>query len=177
VQHTGHAHVVDVNEFAGRFRRQVDARHRLTDDPVLARLLHQRLVGKLNMDHLVADQLAIADAAIILTADQAVLDPELFWRQLEPLRGAGNEKLPCLCCGLAQRHRRDLDGLARDRRALVRDVRGVAEHDDDARKGDVELFGDDLSKRGADAGAEIDMAVIGIDLAGGGDPDEGLEAA
>jgi len=30
----GGPHVVDVDQFAGRFRRQVDARHRLADDPI-----------------------------------------------------------------------------------------------------------------------------------------------
>ena len=64
-----------------------------------------------------------------------------------------------LCRRLAQGYRRDLDRLAGDGRALVGDVRGIAEHDDDARKGHVELFSDDLPKRGANAGSEVDVAV------------------
>ena len=95
--------------------------------------------------------------------------------KLQPLRGARDQKLPRLRRGLAQRHGRDLDGFAGDRRALIGDQRGIAEHDDDARKGHVEFFGDDLPERGANAGAEIDMAVIGGDRSVGGDPDEGLE--
>ena len=39
VQHQGHAHVVDIDQFAGRLRRQVGARHRLPDDAVGARRL------------------------------------------------------------------------------------------------------------------------------------------
>ena len=93
----------------------------------------------------------------------------------QPLRGARHQKMPRLRGRLAQRHRRDLDGLAGDGRALVGNKRGIAEHDDDARKGHVEFFGDDLPERGADAGAEIDMAVEGGDRAVGGDLDEGLE--
>ena len=47
----------------------------------------------------------------------------------------------------------------------------------DARKGHVEFFRDDLAERGADAGAEIDMAVEGGDRAVGGYLDEGFESA
>ena len=85
--------------------------------------------------------------------------------------------MPRLRRRLAQRHRGDLDGLAGDGRALIGHARGIAEHHDDARKGHVEFFGDDLPERGADAGAEIDMAVEGGDRAVGGDLDEGLETA
>ena len=34
VQHAGHAHVVDIDQFAGRLGRKIDARHRLPDDGV-----------------------------------------------------------------------------------------------------------------------------------------------
>ena len=137
--------------------------------------LDRNVVGKLKADGLARDQFAIADAAIVIAADQAVLDDEVFGRKLQPLCGARDQELPRLRGGLAQRHGRDLDRLAGDRRALVGHERGVAEHDDDARKGHVEFLGDDLPERGADAGAEIDMAVIGGDRSVGGDLDEGLE--
>ena len=65
VQHAGHAHVVHIDQFAGRLRRQIDARHRLPDDAVGGDRLDLDLVGKLEADGLVADQFAIADAAIV----------------------------------------------------------------------------------------------------------------
>ena len=45
MQHAGNADVVDVDQFAGRFRRQVDARHRLPDDGIGIDLLHCDIVG------------------------------------------------------------------------------------------------------------------------------------
>ncbi len=175
MQHAGHAHVVNVDQFAGCLRRQIDARHGLADNGVGIDRLHENIIGQFKLDGLTRNQFAIADAAIVLAADQAVLDNESFDRKLQPLRRACDQELPCLRCGLAQRHGSDLDRFARDRRALIGHQRRIAQHDDDARKGDVELFGDNLSERGADAGAEIDMAVIGGDRSVGGDPDEGLE--
>ena len=73
--------------------------------------------------------------------------------------------MPRLRGRLAQRDRGDLDGFAGDGRALIGNARGVAQHHDDARKGHVEFFGDDLSERGANAGSKIDMAVEGRDVA------------
>ncbi len=61
---------------------------------------------------------------------------------------------------LAQRDRRDLDGLAGDGRALVGAERAVAEHDGDLFEVQIEFLGDDLRQRRADAGAKIDMAVV-----------------
>ena len=175
MQHAGHAHVVHVDQFAGRLCRQIDARHGLADDGVGIDRFHGNIIGQFKLDALARDQFAIADAAIVLAADQAVFNDEILDRKLQPFCRARDQKLPRLRRGLAQRHGRDLDRLARDRRALIGDQRGIAQHDDDARKGHVELLGDDLTERGADAGAEIDMAVIGGDRSVGGDPDEGLE--
>ena len=94
-------------------------------------------------------------------------------------RSAARAIRKCRACAAALRKRdgRDLDGFAGDGRALIGDARGIAEHDDDARKGHVEFLGDDLSERGANAGAEIDMAVEGGDRTVGRDPDEGFEPA
>ena len=102
---------------------------------------------------------------------------EIVDRTLEPRRRVREQKLPRLRRRLAQRHGGDLDGLAGDRRALVGRARGVAEHHDDARNGHVEFLGDDLRERGADAGAEIDMAVEGGDAAIRRDRDERLVSA
>ena len=66
VQHAAHAQIVDVGEAPGHLGRDVDARDRLADDLVVLRVLELRRLGVVELDreHLAADQLAIADAAI-----------------------------------------------------------------------------------------------------------------
>ena len=177
MQHAGQAHVVNVDEFAGGLRRQIDARHRLPDDAVSTDGLDRNIVRKFEADGLVADQFAIADAAVIPAADQAVFDRERFHGLLEPFGGARKQELPRLRGGVAQGDGRDLDGFAGDGWTLIGDMRGIAEHDDDSRKRHVEFLGDDLPQRGANAGAEIDMTVEGSDRTVGRYPDEGLEGA
>ncbi len=177
MQHAGQAHVVNIDEFAGRLRRQIDARHRLPDDAVGTDGLDRDIVGEFEAGDLVADQFAIADAAVIFAADQAVFDRERFHGLLEPFGGARQQELPRLCGRVAQGDGRDLDGFAGDGWALIGNMRGIAEHDDDSRKRHVEFLGDDLPQRGADAGAEIDVTVEGGDRTVGRYPDEGLEGA
>src|SRR6185436_9672308 len=143
VQHAGDAHVVDVHQFTGCLRWQIDAWHRLPDDGVGIGGLDGNIIRQFKLDALASNQLAIADASIILAADQAVLDDESFDRNFQPRRGTRDQKLPRLRCGFAQRHGGDLDRFAGDRRTLVGDQRCIAKHDDDARKGDVEFLGDD----------------------------------
>src|SRR5262249_8995908 len=153
-----------------------DAGHGLADDGVVADRLDLDVVGKLETDRLAANQLAVADAAVV-SANEAVLDDEIGRWQFQPASSARDEKLSRLRGGLAQGNCGDLNRFARNCRALVRHHSGIAEHYDDASKGDVQLLGDDLAERGADAGAEIDMAVIGGDRTVRGDPDEGLGRA
>ena len=86
VQHAGHAHVVHIDQFAGRLGRHVDARHRLPDDAVGADGFHRDVVGELEPDGLAGDQFAVADAAVIPAADQAVLDGEFLDRQARAVR-------------------------------------------------------------------------------------------
>ena len=175
VQHAGDANVVHVSEFAGRLRRKIDARHRAADDLIIVDRFDGHVVSQRETDGLVADQLAIAERAIIGATDQSILDGQILNGGTQLRCRPDQQKGARLRGRFAQRHRGDLDGLAGDRRALVGHDGGVAEHDHDAGEGDVELFCDDLSQRGPDAGAEIDMPVEGRDLAGRGDPNEGLE--
>ncbi len=136
------------------------------------------VVGKFEPDGLVGDQFAVADAAVVVAADQAVLDAEIADRAAQAARRRARSG-KCRACAAALRSGTAVIWMVSLAivGALVRHHGGVAEQDDDAGKGDVELFGDDLAERGADAGAEIDMAVIGVDGAVGGDADEGLERA
>ncbi len=177
MQHAGYAHVVNIDELAGRLCRQIDARLRLPDDAVGTDRLHRNFIRQLEPDGLAGNQLAIADAAVILAADQAVFDGKLFDGKLQPLGRARGQKLPRLCRGVAQGDRRDLDGLAGDGRALVWNARGVAQYDNDTRKGHVEFFGDDLSERGANAGPKVDMTIESGDRAVSGYLDESFECA
>ena len=163
VQHAGHAHIVHIDQFAGRLRRQVGARHRLPDDAVGADRLDLNLVGKFEADGLAANQFAVTDAAVVASANEAVLDGEVFRGQFKPFGCARDQEMPRLRGGVAQGDGRDLDGFAGDGRALIGDLRGIAQYDHDARKGHVEFLGNDLSERGADAGSEIDMPVEGRD--------------
>ena len=82
MQHAGHAHVVDIDKFAGCLGRKVDARHRLPDDAVGLDGLDLNLVGQFKADDLAADQFAVADAAV-MSADQAVFDREIFERAVQ----------------------------------------------------------------------------------------------
>src|ERR1700733_10550958 len=79
--------------------------------------------------------------------------------------------LPCLRCRDPQRLGGDLDGFAGNGRSLVRRLRRIAKNQFDRGKRKVQLFSDDLRKRRADTGPEIDMAAKGDDAALGGDAD------
>ncbi|MGY3365449.1 hypothetical protein ACVWZL_002574 [Bradyrhizobium sp. GM2.4] len=177
VQHAGYADVVHEGEPARGLGREVDAGHRLADNGVIADRLDGDVVGKLETNGLSADQLAIADAAIVVPAHESVFDPEIGGQQLQALGRTCDQEVSRLRGGFAQGNGGDLDGLARDRGALVRHRCGVAEHDDDAGKGHIQLLGHDLAQRRADAGAEIDMSVVGHDRAVRGDADEGFGCA
>ena len=102
MQHAGHAHVVDIDEFAGRLRRQIDARHRLPDDAVGIDGLDRDIVGEFEADGLVADQFAIADAAVIFAADQAVFDRERSPTDSSS-RSAARASRNCRACAAALR--------------------------------------------------------------------------
>ena len=93
VQHAGDAHVVHIDQFAGRLGRQVDARHRLADDAVGADVLHRDVFGEFKADLFAGYQFAIADAAIVLAADQAVFDGEIADRQFQPLGCARDQEI------------------------------------------------------------------------------------
>ena len=174
MEHARYAYVVNEYDFAGRLGGKVDARQGLPDDCVGFGGLDLNIVGKLQADGLVADQFAVADAAV-MPADQAVLDREVFSREFQPLGRSRHEEVSRLGGGLAERHRRDLDRLAGNGGALIGDARRIAEHDDDPRKGNVEFFGDDLPQRSPYAGSEIDMTVERRDQTIGRDLDEGFE--
>src|SRR5262249_1895823 len=174
VQHAGHREVLHVGEAAGDLVGNVDARLRLADDLViLRRLLLHRLFGiERDREVFPADQLAVADL-LAAARDHAVGDGEIARAEL--LGGFREQRLPRGRCGLAQLHAADLDAQAAPGRALIRRELGVAFHQFDARYRHVELVRHDLAERGRYAGAAIDLARVGGDLAGLVDRQEGID--
>jgi len=101
VQHAGHAHVMNVDGFAGRLRRQINARHRLSDDGVGVNRFQRNVVGQFKPDGLAGNQFTIADAAVVLPADQAVFDCKIFERSSS--RSAARAIRKCRACAAALR--------------------------------------------------------------------------
>jgi len=85
MQHAGDADVVHEGQLARRLGRKVDARNGLADDGVVADGLDRDALVKFEPYRLVADQFAIADAAIVRPADQSVLDSQFGRGELQPL--------------------------------------------------------------------------------------------
>ena len=69
MQHARDTNIVDIDQFAGRFRWQVDARDRLADDLVGIDSLQRDIIGEFQPQYIVADQLTEADAAVIAATD------------------------------------------------------------------------------------------------------------
>jgi hypothetical protein len=164
-------------ERPGDFGRDVDARYRLADDLVLGRFLDRRIAGQPEIEAAALDQLCIGDAMgrVVPRADDAIGDRELRRRHVQVLHRARDKKAPRLCRGTPQRYRGDLDGIAGDRRALVRRLVGIAEDDVHLVHRDIELLRDDLSKGGAYARAQIDMAAIDRDHTISTDGEKGVD--
>ena len=157
VQHTGHAHVLDIHVAPGHLRRNVHPRDRPTDDRVLRDALRRGALRDRAAPALAADQLGVGDAPRAATHD-AIRHRELVHRDAETRRGQGQERLARLGGGLADRRSAELDRLAADRRPLVGRERGVPLDDRHARDRHVQLLGDDLRQRGLDARAELDLS-------------------
>ena len=80
MEHAGHANVVHIDQLAGRLCRQIGARHRLPDDGVGIHRLDLNVVCQFKTDGLAGDQLAVADAAVVSSANQAVFDGQVLHR-------------------------------------------------------------------------------------------------
>ncbi len=123
---------------------------------------------------LAADQLRVGDLLAAARHD-AVGDGEIVALDVEFLRGLVEQ-------GIARGRRRvaDLDagglhGEAAPGIALIGGEHGVAGDERDRLERHVELFGGHLRERGADAGAEIDLAGIHRDHPGLVDGEEGID--
>ena len=165
MQHARHADIVDIGEAAGDLGGDVDARDRAADELVLVDLLELGALGQRQQDALVGEQCVEGDRrrGLALARDHAVAERDLVLATAERGRSQRDQSRPDLRRRDPYRERGDLDRLAGDGRALVGRVGGVAEHHLDRVEGEIELFRHHLGERGADAGAEIDMAVEGED--------------
>ena len=176
MQHAAHPQIVDVGEAPRHLGRDIDAPDRLADDRVVLRVLELRRLGvvELDLEHLAADQLAIADAAIA-GADDAVGHAQLFRLGVEALRRLLDQRRARGRRRVADLHAAGLDGEAAPGRALVGRERGIALDDAHGVERHVELLGGHLRERGAHAGAEIDLAGIDRDAAARVDGEERVD--
>src|SRR5580704_7520449 len=74
VQHPGDVHVLHIGETAEDFFRNIPARNRFADDPVILGLLRFRLAGDLDVELLAADEVGVGElpGRRIAHADDAV---------------------------------------------------------------------------------------------------------
>ena len=165
VQHVRQAHIVYVGGFTGRLGRNIDARGAGAHQAILRLRFQRRVAGNRQFDMTAGHQLGVAERLPLRAADHALLQRQLFHRRIEALRRLAQQPTARFGGGVAQRHGGDLQRGAGDGGALIRRAFGVAQHHSHLIHAQVQLFGDDLPERGAHAGAEIDMAVKGIDFA------------
>ena len=149
---------VDVG--AGDLCRQLDAPHRLTDDPVIGRVLGSGGLADCPVEAAAADQLGVRDflRRIVGHAHEAVGHGEVIDPDAQSRGGETEQGLSRLGGGLADRRPAELERLAANGVALVRRPAGVALDDGDALGSDVELLRDDLRERRLNAGTQLDLA-------------------
>ena len=156
MQHTGNAEVLHVRELSRQLAWNIEPSNRLAHDLVVVGVFCGARGVDLEGEVLPVDQLRIGDhVAARFRSDRSIRDDEIFFRRSKASgrfvqkRHAGSRRR------LADLHATYLGRQAAIGRTLVRGERGVALNDVDVRHGNVELVGDDLSKAGADAGAQL----------------------
>ena len=169
MQHVRHPDVLDVEMLTGHLGRDVDARHRLADDRVLARCLRRRptegepepsvlaLHGDRDAEQLAVDQLAVRDLTrrVADRADDSVHDRELVCGNIELGCGQGEERPAAIRRGLPKLRAGEGNRQAAHGRPLVDAALGVAHDHPDTIEGHIELLGNDLRERRLVALAQI----------------------
>ena len=160
MQHARHLVIDQVDVLRAHFRRDVEARHGLPDELVVRRALRQGLAGKLDLEPLPADEIRIRNRPLrrALDANHALDDLEALEGRTQMLRTHRDQRLPGFGGSTAKRRDALNDAVARARASLVGCGRGVAHPQLHAIERHVELLGDDLAKRRADAHARLDLA-------------------
>src|SRR6185503_18308456 len=137
---------------------RLDARKWRTDVPP-ATLGQQRLVvWDRAGERRIADKFRVAHALAVAIADRAVLRVESFRRNPEAGRRAIDKRSPRERSRAPERRCLLRYRVASERAEVERHLVGVAEHDAHALDRHVELVRDELSERGSDALAELDLA-------------------
>ncbi|MNF77301.1 hypothetical protein D3C84_594420 [compost metagenome] len=165
MEHARQAHVVDIGQFAGGLGRDIHPRRATPHQPILIEGLQRRLAGDAQLVALVAHQVGEGQALAVAGNHLALLHSQLAHFHAEALCRLPQQEAPRLGGGIAQGNGGDLEGGAGDGGALVGCPFGIAEHHADLIHAQVQLLGDYLRQGGADAGAEVHMAIEGIDLA------------
>ena len=161
VQHAGHAHVVHKHQLAADLGGDVHARHGLADHGVIGGGLGGRGIHQLQRGVRARQQRAVRHLArrVCDALHHTRTHLQLIDRHAQALCGLRHQPVARLRGSGAQGLGVDLDGRARDGGALVGRARGVAQHHVYLRQRHVEFFGHDLRECGADAGAQVHMAV------------------
>ncbi len=170
VQHVGQHQIVEILVAPRDLGGQVGPGQRLADEAEAVGRLERRLSVDLQVEGLVADEIAVGDgAAAVLRPHHAVSDLEIAHGLAEACGGPGEEGLARGGRGVADLGTAAGDGVAARRRALVRRERGVALDHGDAIEGDIELLSSHLAHGDASARADVDLAreeghrAVGVD--------------
>ena len=161
VQHAGHAHVVHVGQIAAHLAGNVHARHRGADHGVIGGRFGGRFVVEVQDLMAAFDECAISQAVLRVGngTHHTALQLQSVDCHAQLLRRLCQQPLARLRCCSAQRPGMNLDGCAGNGGALVGRACGVAQHHVHLSQRHIELFGHDLRQRGADASAQVHMAI------------------
>ena len=167
MQHAGHAHVVHKQGLAGDFGRYVQALHRLANEPVFGSGFERCAQRQAEGHMLTCQHIGIAALACGVGAqhDHTGLHVHVGRRSTQALGRTLEQPSPGLCGTRAQGGGVHLQRCAGNGRPLVRCQGGAAQHHMHIGQGHIQFFGHHLRQRGADARAQIHMAMQGGDAA------------
>ncbi|SVK51624.1 Uncharacterised protein [Acinetobacter baumannii] len=176
MQHAGQAQVVHVGQPPADLGRNIDPGDGAADIAALLFTVQRHVFIQRHMQILPARQLRIAQGTPRVLGHKHLSRRrrQLVGRQFEGFGRQRRQHMSHLRRRLPQRHRRDLYGGAGDGRPLIRRALRIAEDHRDVLERHANFVGDDLRQRGANAGAEIDMAIEGRHPAVGGEADKAV---
>ena len=161
VQHAGHTHVMHKHLFTADLGRNVDPRHALTDEAVLAGRLQRRRQRQGQRDVLCLQQLAIGALPrwVRTRRHHPALHLQIIRRNTQRNGGLSQQPGPGLRRSSPQRHGMNLQRGTGNRGPLVGRQCGAAQHRVHLGQRHVQLIGHQLRQCGANARAQVHMAV------------------
>ncbi len=176
MQHAGQTQIVHVGQPTAHFGRNIDSGNGAADVAILLFTVQRHVFIQRHVQILPARQLRIAQGTPRILGHKHLPRGrrQLVGRQFEGFGRQRRKHMSHLRRRLAQRHRRDLDGGAGDGRPLIRRALRIAQDHRDVLERRANFVGDDLRQRGANAGAEIDVAIEGRHPAVGGEADKAV---